>query len=388
MMARVQGLMRSGVLASFVAAALLGGGACGKDKKAGTTPSTGSVTAGGSMQGQPGTPGQPGGDAGGGGAAAGGGDTTAGGAPEEPPAPPIQVPGQDLDPGKKAEIVSQRITGARALLRSNNYDGVIQEAQGALDVDETNVDAMVLLAHAYYMKQYDDKAEAILNIAKKRPEGAARPELWMILGLVADRSPNNEREGEALAAYEQASSLNPNYTHAWANRGAIYLKRKRWADAVAAMEKVISLESRSPKSHTNLGSAYRGRSTDFASDAGQREGMLRKSEQEYKLAMTQDPNYAPAYFNLGLLYLDADPFPGQDPLTRLNNALRFLKEYKTKAGAALTKADPVEEYLVTAQKEYDKAVKREEQRKKKEAAAKAKAAKDAAQPAPPAGGNQ
>jgi tetratricopeptide (TPR) repeat protein len=265
----------------------------------------------------------------------------------------------DLPAEKRAAIVASEITKADQALRNRDADGAVRAARAALDADESNAGAMLRLAHGYYLKGYDDKVEAVLTIAKKRPEGDQNPILWMLLGLVYDR---NNREDEALAAYEKATALKPDYLGALHNKGTIYLKRKRYADAVTAYERLVSLQSQSPRAHTYLGAAYRGRSAD---EPQQREVLLRKAEAELRMAMTINPAYAPAYFNMGIPYLDADPFPGLEGLPRMQNAQKYLAEYKQKAGpSGVVQAD---DYLVAAQKGIEREQKALERKKKKDA---------------------
>ncbi|MBI4508398.1 MAG: tetratricopeptide repeat protein [Deltaproteobacteria bacterium] len=295
----------------------------------------------------------------------------------------VKLPGQDMTPEKRTATVQVHLKEGTRAVRGRDTDTAIREARAALDVDETNVAAMLVLAEAYYLKEYDDKAHAILEIAKTRPEGKQDATLWMLLGLIHDRS--GMREDAALAAYEKATELKPSYAAPWANRGAIYLGRRRYSDAISALETVVRLQGRSARAHANLGSSYRGRAAELGAEPAQRDQYLKKAESEYKLAMTQDPAHAPAYFNLGLLYLDADPFPGAETLSRLQTAMKYLNEYKRIAGSNVRPNDPVDEHLAAAQKAYDREVKRLERKKKKDAEKKKEAEPQKAegQPAPP-----
>src|SRR5690606_5194458 len=58
-----------------------------------------------------------------------------------------------------------------------------------------------------------------------------------------------------------------------------------------------------------------------------------EAEAAIRKAMELRPNYAEAYFNLGVLYLDADPFPGLDTVARLNKAIQNLAKYRELAPA-------------------------------------------------------
>ncbi len=280
----------------------------------------------------------------------------------EPSGPALtgpKPPTLDLPPDKRAAMVLEQLRKADQALKARDADTAVRAARSALDADESNVPAMIRLAHGYYLKGYDDKVEAVLTIAKRQREGDQSPVLWMLLGLTYDRT---NREDDALSAYERATSLRPDYIAALHNKGTIYLKRKRYGDAVNVFERLVSLQSQSARAHTYLGAAYRGRSAD---DPQGREPLLRKAEQELKLAQQINPGYAPAYFNLGILYLDADPFPGLDGLPRMQSAQRFLAEYKQKAGPSGVAI--VDDYLAAAQKGIEREQKALERKKKKDA---------------------
>jgi tetratricopeptide (TPR) repeat protein len=277
----------------------------------------------------------------------------------------VKPPTQDLPPDKRDALVLAELRKGGAAIAAKDADGAIRFARGALDIDESNVEAMILLAHAYYLKEYDDKVEQVLGIAQKQSAGANHPVLYMLLGLMYDRT---NRESQALDAYEKATSLKADYLAAMTNKGAIYLKRKRYTDAITVFERVVQIQGKSARNHTHLGNAYRGHSAEVARE--ERDSFLKKAETEFKTSMTMDPSYSLAYFNLGILYLDAEPFPGMDLMVRLQNAQRYLTEYKRNAGPqSVAVAD---EYLTTATKAIDK----EEKKRKKEQQKKDKEAKD------------
>jgi tetratricopeptide (TPR) repeat protein len=298
---------------------------------------------------------------------------------KEPPKPP----GQDLPAEERERIIKSRLALGAEAEKRKDADGMVREAMGVLDVEETNVDAMILLAHGYYLKGNLDKTEAVLTEGLKQEAALKRGKLWMLFGLVYDKT---DREDQALVAYTKATESNPNYAAAWTNRGVIMQKRKVFAGdggAVACFEKALNLTGRNKvaKLHLHLGAAYRGLSTD---QPAQRDKLLRDAENELKAAITLDPNYAAAYFNLALLYFDADPFPGLEKLNRLSTAMRYMNEYKRVMGAAYKPGDKVEEYLTTAQKAYEQEEKAQKRKRDKEEKDKAKKAKEAAEPPKPA----
>ena len=94
----------------------------------------------------------------------------------------------------------------------------------------------------------------------------------------------------------------------------------------------------------NLGSGYRGQAGDFQStDITKRNKLVLKAETTYKRAISVSRKYAPAYYNLGLLYLDSDPFPTSkgemDMLKRLKRAKTYFDEYRRLPGANQKLAD-------------------------------------------------
>ncbi len=320
-------------------------------------------------------------------------------APERPKPPPPKPPGEDLTPEQKRDLVDKNLAAARDATRREDSDTMIADALTVLDADQANAEAMITLAHGYFLKKWDDKAEGVLDEAKNRvPELAVTdrqpaPELrklaakrWMILALIYDRSTRDKHEIVALEDYSRAIKDDPDYAKAYTNRGTIYLARKAYLakdgngepfGALLDFEKVNGLELKhemsdndrascgcvSANTCTGLGAAYRGHSTD----SGQpRDELLQRAERCFKNAMTRDANYAEAYYDMGLLYLDGDPFPGMDKLKRLSQARVYLQQYKTKVGPNIKQkeSDLLDSYIATAQKQYDVEQKIQDNKKK------------------------
>lgn len=61
---------------------------------------------------------------------------------------------------------------------------------------------------------------------------------------------------KALEEYEKAVQLDPGYTKAYTNAGAIYLKSEDYDRAIQQFKKVIELNQWDTKAHYNLGYAY------------------------------------------------------------------------------------------------------------------------------------
>ncbi len=81
--------------------------------------------------------------------------------------------------------------------------------------------------------------------------GRESPKLHMALGRVLERK---QREGLALAEYEQSLALYPS-APAWFAIGALHLKRQEWAPAAEAFEDGVALDHLRGQDHYTLGLA-------------------------------------------------------------------------------------------------------------------------------------
>lgn len=290
--------------------------------------------------------------------------STAEGKPAPPkPAPKIKPPDLDLPAADAARRVeSQLALGRRALgMTPPDPDRAIEAARAALEIDTTSIEAVAVMAHAYHAKGFQDTAEVMLDMLYRERESSRQsPAVFFVYGLVYDATDRPER---ALAAYYQAVQIAPTHQGALTNLGAHYLRKKMFAEATLIFEKLTGeLGVRSAVVWTNLGSAYRGRASDYPVGMPNRDAFLRESETAFKRAMTHDRSYANIYYNLGLLYLDADPFPGpsgpMDTLQRLGQARTYFEEYGRQRGAD---RDLMNERI----KDVDKLIKREKKRQKR-----------------------
>lgn len=371
-----------------LALALAGAGACGGSKKAKTTPAG---TGGGSGSGggsdatgmddkAPTGDGSGAGSGSGDGSGAGSGEVTlptgtgsgagtgsgsgSDAVAEEPPAPVIAPPNYDISPEQAKSEVTRRLNNARTMLSANppDSDGAIREAQLALAADGTSIDAIVTIAHANYHKRLYDTAEVILDdLYKHRSTSLSNPYLYYVYGLVYDKLGEDQK---AFLAFRKATELDANYASALVDLGVHQLANKQYPDATKTYEHLTGDLSRTDAPSWNgLGSAYRGQAADYDPGSADRARWLTKAEAAFKRAQTADRNYGAAYYNLGLLYLDADPFPdagGQplDTLIRLNLAKTYFDEYKNLPGVDMSLYDE-------RTKDVTKLIKREQKKRAK-----------------------
>ena len=272
--------------------------------------------------------------------AAGGPATTAPTPPDAGSAsgPPIAFPNLDPDPEQAKAQVEQHLNVARAALSAQtpDPDTALREAREALKVDAANVDAAAYVAFAYYHKKQYDTAELVLDDLFKRPAAKQDATVFYVYGLVYDATSRPER---AVLAYQQATKLDPNMASAWVDLGVHQIDNKQYADAQTSLERAQQLGRTDAVTMTALGSAYRGRSADYPAGAPERAQFIQQAEASYKRALASNPSYGPAYYDLGLLYLDADPFPSGggtlDTMQRLNAAKNYFDQYKNMPGVDL-----------------------------------------------------
>lgn len=365
---RVSSSIMPRTLGAFLLAVAIA--ACGGGNKGGKTTPTGGGSGTGDQQsmndkdptGDPG-PGQTGGgptDPNTGQPTGDGGGSTDG--------PAIIPPNLDPDPAQAKAKVDQHLQVARTMLSQNPPDaeGALNQAREALKQDATNVDAAAMVAFAYYHKKLYDTAELVLDDLFKREAAKSNAQVYYVYGLIYDHTNRPER---ALLAYKKAVELNPNHTSALVNLGVHQLKNSQYTEAQATFERLTGQFNRNDAvTLTSLGSAYRGRSADYKPGASERDQWVRKAEDAYKRALQASSNYGPAYYNLGLLYLDTDPYPGiADPLARLNAAKSYFEQYKSMPGFDM-------KLYESRIKDVDKAIKKAQKAAKKKA-------KEAAAPA-------
>ena len=357
-------MMRTGVsttmrLASILLAFAIACGGGGKKKD--TTPTNTSGSGQQSMNDQGPTGDGTGGTSGGGTTGGGttGGDTMGGGSTGDGSTPAVVPPNLDTDPGQAKAQVDAHLTIAKQALSqaTPDADKALAEARAALAIDAANVDAAAYVAFAYYHKKLYDTAELVLDDLFKREAAKQNANVYYVYGLVYDHT---NRPDRARLAYQKAVEINPSHSSALVNLGVHQLKNSQYAEAQATFERLTNQFNRNDAvTLTSLGSAYRGRSAEFRPGAPERDQFVRTAEKSYKAALQANASYGPAYYNLGLLYLDTDPYPGiADPLARLNASKAFFDQYKNMPGVDIKLYD-------SRMKDVDKMIKRVQKQQKK-----------------------
>ena len=282
----------------------------------------------------------------------GGGSDNPNANPVNPEGPPVVPPNFDPDPTTAKGQVDAHLTIAKQALSqaTPDADAALREAKQALAIDASSLDAAAMVAFAYYHKKLYDTAELVLDDVFKREAAKKNAQIYYVYGLVYDHT---NRPEQAVLSFQKAVDLDPNHASALVDLGEHQLMNQRYSDAQATFEKLTQQFNRKDAiTLTSLGSAYRGHAADFPTGQGQHEAFVKKADSAYKQAIQANASYGPAYYNLGLLYLDNDPFPGiADPLQRLNAAKGYFDNYKNMQGVDMKLYD-------SRMKDVAKAIKR------------------------------
>jgi len=153
-----------------------------------------------------------------------------------------------------------------------------------------------------------------------------------------------KRYGEALAAYEQAIRLEPNYARAYLDKGIVLYNLKRYEEVLAACDQAIHLEPNDAPAYYNKGNALR--------HLKRHEEALAACDQAIRL----DPNYAVAYYNKGIALGNLQQY--EEALAACDQAIRLKPNYARayyNKGNALGNLERYEEALAA----YEQAIRLE-----------------------------
>lgn len=219
---------------------------------------------------------------------------------------------------------------AEVLVEARRLDEAWMAARRALKCDERFVPALIALVKASRAQGRDELADSIL--AQAMEVDANNAELHFLEGEKLVTEPGQLRE--AMAAYERAVQLRPNYAEARIALGVQLLAGGNYPSALSHFQAAARLVPTLPEVHVDLGDAYR---------ATQR---WTEAQQAYRKALSLQSKLPEAHYGLGLLFLTAaGDFPGLDELTAYEKAVDELKTYRSEMGPRLTKDDQSEEYL-------------------------------------------
>jgi tetratricopeptide (TPR) repeat protein len=244
------------------------------------------------------------------------------------PAQPGQVlpKVQDRDPEEeKRKMARSRAQSAKAedALTSGRLDPAIEAAREALRLHEQNVHAMLVIAEAYYRQNKYEIVQAVITSALAvDPKIRTPAETSRLYNLQGFALLAMAKDSLATQSFKKAAENDDKNASAWNNLGTRYLEAGDVKTARSCFAYAVDLDARFYKAHLNLGAAQRA------------ESQWKDAEASFLTALKLRPSYPEAYFDLGILYLDADPFPGLDATQRLNKSISYLTKYRELASAS------------------------------------------------------
>jgi tetratricopeptide (TPR) repeat protein len=115
--------------------------------------------------------------------------------------------------------------------------------------------------------------------------------VWNNLGLVAFERGHDQ---EAFLNFQRASELDPKYLQARLNKASVYLDCGDYKRAHDELVEAVRIDPNDAEAQVALGVAARGA------------GKLDEARRAYERALDLEDDYAPALFDLGVLYMDFD----------------------------------------------------------------------------------
>ena len=147
-------------------------------------------------------------------------------------------------------------------------------------------------AETYYTRgvEYLKKGEYEEAIADFNKAIALRPDFAEAYSKRGEAYYAQKRYKEAIAEYSKAIGLRPDFAEAYSNRGAAYFAQRNYEQAIADFNEAIKLKPDDATAYSNRGAAY----------SAQRN--YEKAIDEYGKAIKLKPDDATAYSNRGAAY--------------------------------------------------------------------------------------
>ena len=202
-----------------------------------------------------------------------------------------------LNPGQDRKLPFEM--SAQELERAKQEQEKAQKQKQASTEVKANFDTGLQLAQ---QGKYDEAVAEYKKALEKDPE---QP---YILANMADALGRLNKNDEALATYQKAISLKPEDASFYTNMGVLLGKMNKTAESQEAFKKAASLSpAAAGQNFYNLGATLvnSGRSAEAA--------------EAFKQAIAADPNFAEAYYQLGLC-LSGNP-------TTMPDAIKALQKY-------------------------------------------------------------
>lgn len=213
-------------------------------------------------------------------------------------------------------------TGLLIDLASGANETVISKARQLLLRDEKNLDAYFAMAAANASMGRVEIARYICDQAISRDAG--RPDFYFLKAKIELAGGN---QNQARTFFRRVIELDPNHPEARNNLGVLSMRTRDFDGAIEHLEAASKVDQTSFGVWNNLGSAYKGAQRYDDAKAA------------FDKAIQLAPSEPTSYFNLALLYFDAE-FGGLDKIARMEKAAELFNAYlaKSPTGPAVDRA--------------------------------------------------
>ncbi|MBM4354042.1 MAG: tetratricopeptide repeat protein [Deltaproteobacteria bacterium] len=254
-----------------------------------------------------------------------------------------------------ARNIDLQVLKVDVLVARKEYLRAIELARSLLKLDEVNVAVMKGLARAYFLMGKEKTAQYIFKRALELEPGDT--EILYYLALIIDHT--SQDRTKVLAAFSKVVAVKRDFPEALNNMGMIYYRTRNYEEAALHFAEAVKFAPEFVEAQLNLANAYRGL------------GQFDRSDQVLVGLSQARPDFAPSYFNRGLLYWENE-FGGLSQEERILKAVELLRKYKDVAGRSLAADDPADKYIKEALDYVDSMRKAKEEEVKLKAEAEAK----------------
>ncbi|MBT3551316.1 MAG: tetratricopeptide repeat protein [Rhodospirillaceae bacterium] len=226
------------------------------------------------------------------------------------------------------EAINKAISEAATHLEEGNLAKASEIASGVLAVLPD--DARANFIYARCLIDTGDLQRAHAHLAQAIASQPSFADAHHAVGVLNQMVGRNDA---AVAAFTKALDFDPSHLQANLSLGLLHCNLGKFDEALALVEKVISINSEVAAAHFVRGECLRGRDDQEATHA-------------YKRAVMVNPEFAEAWFNLGVLSFQNNDFNGA--VVALRQAARLLPDARPTSsylGASLLEIGQFEEGL-------------------------------------------
>lgn len=180
-----------------------------------------------------------------------------------------------------------RLSYVGALRDGGDGAQALEEVRALLAKDSHDVEAFNALGLVYKKMKRWALANTAFRRALELDDKAAY--VWNNLGLLALEQGD---DAEAFTHFRKATEIDSGYVVSLLNQAVVYLDSGAYDKALTVLEQAVKAKPDDPDVHVALGVAFRGvkRFDDAATS--------------YNRSLELHPDYVPALYNLGVLYMD------------------------------------------------------------------------------------